>query len=105
MGAWLLPIGGFILSFLARTFLWSLIRRFFSKVAGRVLDRPMSGTTASSGGAPFTLRQILNGNLGHGTGTEADPAARIKVLEDLHAQGGLTAAKLAKLKAAIAAGD
>lgn len=101
------PIGGFILSVIARIVLGRVIGGLFGGLSRFVLDKPISAaplkTTPTDG--TITLRQIMNGQLGQLTETPADPADRIKVLEELQAQGGIDAAKLAKLKAAIEAGS
>jgi len=101
------PIAGFLLSLVARIVLGRVVGGLFSRVASFGLDRPinaaMLSTTPTNG--TITLRQIMSGQLGHTAENAADPAQRIKVLEELHAQGGISADKLAKLKASIAAGN
>ena len=80
----------------------------FGSLSRFVLDKPLSAATLKSTPTDgmITLRQILNGQLGQRRRSTAEPADdRVKVLEELHAQGGISADKLAKLKAAIAAGN
>lgn len=102
----LVPIGGFLLSVVARMVLGHVVGGLFGSLSRFVLDKPISAATLTTTptDGPITLRQIMSGQLGHLTDAAAEPAERIKVLEELHAQGGLSADKLAKLKAAIAAG-
>lgn len=103
----LVPVGGFVLSIVARMVLGRVVGGLFGGLSRFVLDKPLSAATLRSTptDGTITLRQIMNGKLGQLTGAPADPADRVKVLEELHAQGGISADKLAKLKAAIAAGD
>lgn len=101
------PIGGFLLAVLARIVLGRVVGGLFGGILKFGLDKPLNAALLSSTPAngAITLRQIMNGQLGQATATAADPSERIKVLEELHAQGGISADKLAKLKAAIAAGN
>lgn len=107
----LIPIGGFVLTVVARIVLGrmigGLIGGLFGGLSRFVLDRPIPAATLKSTptNGTITLRQIMNGQLGQLTEAPADPTDRIKVLEELHEQGGISADKLAKLKAAIAAGN
>lgn len=101
----IVPIGGFLLSIIARVVLGRAVGGLFGSLSRFTLDRPLSAATLTSTptNGPITLRQIMAGQLGHPT--TSDPAERVKVLEELHAQGEISDDKLAKLKAAIAAGD
>jgi hypothetical protein len=103
----LIPIGGFVLTVVARIVMGRVIGGLFGGLSKFVLDKPIPAATLKSTptDGTITLRQIMNGQLGQLTEAPADPADRIKVLEELHAQGGISADKLAKLKAAIASGD
>jgi hypothetical protein len=103
----LIPIGGFVLTVVARIVMGRVIGGLFGGLSRFVLDKPIPAATLKSTptDGTITLRQIMNGQLGQLTEAPADPAERIKVLEELHAQGGISADKLAKLKAAIAAGN
>jgi hypothetical protein len=94
-----------IASVVVRMILGRVVGGLFGSLSRFALDKPFSAATLTSTptNGSITLRQILNGQLGHPSVSE--PAERIKVLEELHAQGGISADKLAKLKAAIAAGD
>lgn len=105
--ALLIPIGGFVLSVVARIVMGRVIGGLFGGLSRFVLDKPISAATLKSTptDGTITLRQIMNGQLGQLTAAPADPTDRIKVLEELHAQGAISADKLAKLKAAIAAGN
>ncbi len=103
----LVPIGGFVLTVIARIVLGRVVGGLFGGLSRFVLDKPISAAALKSTPTDgmITLRQIMNGQLGQLTAAPADPADRVKVLEELHAQGGISADKLAKLKAAIAAGN
>ncbi|WP_332644025.1 hypothetical protein [Aeromicrobium sp.] len=103
----LVPIGGFVLSVVARIVLGRVIGGLFGGLSRFVLDKPIPAATLKSTptDGTITLRQIMNGQLGQLTEAPADPTDRIKVLEELHARGGISADKLSKLKAAIASGD
>lgn len=101
------PIGGYVIAIIARVVLGRLMGKAFAGVSRFALDKPLSAATLTSTPTDgmITLRQILNGQLGQPSAAPADPAERIKVLEELHAQGGISADRLARLKAAIAAGN
>lgn len=103
----LVPLGGFVLTVIARIVMGRVVGGLFGGLSRFVLDKPISAATLKSTPTDgmITLRQIMNGQLGQLTAAPADQADRIKVLEELHAQGGISADKLAKLKAAIAAGN
>lgn len=100
------PIGGYVVAIIARIVLGRVVGGLFGSVSRFTLDRPLSAATLTSmpGNGTVTLRQIINGQLGQASTVAAEPEDRVKVLEELHAQGGISADKLAKLKAAIAAG-
>ena len=101
----LVPLGGYLLSIVARIVIAKMTGSLFSELT-RGLNKSFSAATLTSvpTNGSITLRQILNGQLGQTSSNPADPAERIKVLEELHSQGGITADKLAKLKASIEAG-
>ena len=100
------PIAGLLVPVVVRVVLGRKMGDPFGSVLGFSLDKPFSAATLTTipTDGPITLRQILSGQLGQTSTNTADPAERTRVLEELHAQGGISAAKLAKLKAAIAAG-
>lgn len=101
------PIAGFILTVVVRMVLGRVVGGLFGSLSRFALDKPIPAATLTSTptDGPITLRQILDGQLGQTAPTAVDPAERVKVLEELHAQGGISADKLARLKAAIAAGS
>lgn len=101
------PIGGYVIALIARVVLGRVVGGLFGSVSRFALDKPLSAATLTSTPTDgmITLRQILNGQLGQAGQIAAPADDRIKVLEELHAQGGISADKLAKLKAAIAAGE
>lgn len=101
------PIGAFLLTVVMRMILGRVVGGLFGSLSRFALNKPIPAATLTSTptDGPITLRQILDGQLGQPTSSAADPAERIKVLEELHAQGGISSDKLARLKAAIAAGN